>query len=104
MTKDSYFEMCQMLGHEPVEADIPVEFDDFPIEVQQAFSIYRMLRDEWDSFAGIYMGKSLVGIKEICEALSISSDDFSLMVMLIKLIDEVRTEEINRKKDEKPGK
>ena len=62
MTKESYFEMCEMMGSEPVESEIPVEFDDFPLEVQQAFNAYRMLRDEWDTMNGNYLGKSLIGV------------------------------------------
>jgi hypothetical protein len=68
MTKDTYYEMCEMLGNEPVESEIPVEFEDFSFEVQQAFNAYRMLRDEWDTMSGTYLGKSLIGIKDILEA------------------------------------
>ena len=30
MTKEAYFEMCEMLGSEPLESEIPLELDDFP--------------------------------------------------------------------------
>ena len=33
MTKEQYFEMCEMMGSEPVEDEIPVEFDDLYSEV-----------------------------------------------------------------------
>jgi hypothetical protein len=67
MTKDQYFEMCEMLGSEPSDSEIPVEFEDFPFEVQQAFNAYRMLRDEWDTMNGTYLGKSLIGVRDILE-------------------------------------
>ena len=44
MTKAQYFEMCEMLGNELVEADIPVELEDMYDEVQEAFSVYGMLQ------------------------------------------------------------
>jgi hypothetical protein len=103
MTKSSYFEMCEMLGSEPVESEIPVEFDDFPIEVQQAFSAYRMLRDEWDTIGGNYLGKSLIGVKDVLEATEIEPDEQKFIVMLIRMVDEVRSAEINKLKNQKPA-
>ena len=98
MTKDSYFELCEALGTEPIESEIPVEFDDFPIEVQQAFNAYRMLRDEWDTMSGNYLGKSLIGIKDVLEATEVDLTEHKFIIMLIRIIDSVRSEEINNKK------
>ena len=98
MTKDAYFEMCEALGSEPAESEIPVEFDDFPLEVQQAFNAYRMLRDEWDAMSGTYLGKSLIGIKDVLEATEIEPSEQKFIIMLIRLIDNVRSEEVNNKK------
>ena len=105
MTKNTYFEMCEALGNEPKEEDIPVEFEDFPVEVQQALIAYRMLRDEWDSMNGIYLGKSLIGITEVLEATEIDPQDRKFITTLVRTIDSVRAEEINNKqKTEKPAK
>ena len=98
MTKDVYFEMCEALGNEPIESEIPVDFEDFPLEVQQAFNAYNMLRDEWDTMSGSYLGKSLIGIKDILEATEIDISEHKLVIMLIRIIDNVRSEEINNKK------
>jgi hypothetical protein len=98
MTKDQYFEMCEALGTQPDESEIPVEFDEFPLEVQQAFNAYRMLRDEWDTMSGTYLGKSLIGIKDILEATEIDLSEQKFIIMLIRIIDNVRSEEINNKK------
>ena len=101
MTKENYFEMCEQLGTEPVEEEIPVEFDDFPIEVQQAFIVYKMLRDEWEGMNGIYLGKSLNGIQEILQCCDIDAQDFKTILMLVQTIDLIRQEEINTKRDNK---
>jgi hypothetical protein len=98
MTKDAYFEMCEALDSQPLESEVPVEFDDFPLEVQQAFNAYRMLRDEWDTMSGIYLGKSLIGIKDVLEATEIEPNEYKFIIMLIRVIDNVRSEEINSKK------
>lgn len=105
MTKDMYYEMCEMLGNEPVESEVPVEFEDFSIEVQQAFNAYRMLRDEWDTMSGTYLGKSLIGIKDILEATEVDPSEHKFIIMLIRMIDNVRSDEINsKKKTEEPAK
>ena len=98
MTKDQYFEMCEMLGSEPLDSEIPVEFEDFPFEVQQAFNAYRMLRDEWDTMNGNYLGKSLIGVKDVLEATEIEPSEHKFIIMLIRVIDNVRSDEINNKK------
>lgn len=98
MTKDAYFEMCEALGNDPLESEIPVDFDDFPFEVQQAFNAYKMLRDEWDTMSGSYLGKSLIGVKDILEATEIDVSEHKLIIMLIRIIDVVRSDEINNKK------
>lgn len=104
MTKQAYFEMCEMMNSEPVESEVPVEFEDFPLEVQQAFNAYRMLRDEWDTMNGTYLGKSLIGVKDVLEATEIEQSEQKFIVMLIRMIDNVRSDEINNKKKmEKPA-
>jgi len=89
--------MCEMLGNEPVDSEIPVEFDDFPLEVQQTLSVYRMLKDEWEGFNGVYLGKSFIGLTEVLEYMEIDFSDRKLVVLLIKLIDGIRSNLINTK-------
>ena len=94
MTKDQYFEMCEMLGSEPLDSEIPVEFEDFPFEVQQAFNAYRMLRDEWDTMNGNYMGKSYAGILDIFTILEVPVEDHKTLYNLIGIIDNHRSKAI----------
>lgn len=100
MTKETYFEMCDMLGEEPIEENIPLEIEDFPFQVQQAMLVYRMLRDEWDGFSGTYFGKSLLGIKDLLEAVEIEEDEHKLIITLIRQIDNIRSNEINNKRNQ----
>ena len=97
MTKEQYFDMCETLGTEPVAEQIPVEVDDLPLEVQEAFEVYRILRDDWDSIGGRYLGKSFIGIVDIFNLLEIPKQEHKGMLVLIRLIDSVRQSEINKK-------
>jgi hypothetical protein len=106
MTKEQYFDMCENLGSEPVEEEIPVEFDDFPLEVQTALSIYKILRDEWEFVGGNYLGKNINGIFEVFDAYDIEPCDKRFYLELIHMIDSVRIDEIRKQKkqQEKPAK
>jgi hypothetical protein len=105
MTKAQYYEMCEQLGSEPVDSEIPVELDDFAMEVQLALNIYRMLRDEWEYMNGNYLGKNLNGIFELFEVYEIPSKDKKFYLELIHMIDFIRIDQIrgNSPKTEKPA-
>lgn len=101
MTKEAYFEMCEMMGSEPIESEIPIDFNDFPVTVQQAFGVYSKLRDEWDTMNGNYMGKSYAGILDILTILEVPVEDRKTMFELIGLIDKYRSEMIAANKPKK---
>lgn len=98
MTKATYFEMCEALGTEPIESEIPVEYDDLCPDLQDAFSVYSKLRDEWDTMNGYYLGKSFAGIKDIFDILEVSPEDRRTMFDLISNIDSYRIKSINDRK------
>jgi hypothetical protein len=102
MTRERYLEVCEMMGNEPIDSEIPIEFEDFPIDVQQAILVYRMLKDEWEGFNGLYLGKSFIGLTEILDYMEIDLEDRKLIVQLIKLIDTARANLIN-KREQKPA-
>ena len=103
MTKQQYFEMCELLGNQPLDNEIPVELDDLPLEVQQALMVYRMLRDEWEGFNGLYLGKSYIGLTEILHYTEVDPQDQKIILTLIKIIDGIRGNIINEKQ-KKPAK
>lgn len=98
MTKDSYFEMCEMLGTEPLEIEIPVEYDDFPVEVQEAIRIYNNLQDNWDYMGGNYIGKNLNGFKDILTIFEVDPQDYRAVYELIMRIDRIRSKSIQNSK------
>lgn len=101
MTKDIYFEMCEALGSEPVESEIPVEYSDLPTDIQYALSIYSKFRDEWDTMNGVYLGKNYTGISDIFDILDVPKEDRRTMFDLLDLIDQHRAKVI---KDNTPKK
>ena len=94
MTKEQYFEMCNMLGSEPVDSEIPVEIDDFPHEVQQAINIYFRLRDEWDTMNGVYLGKSYTSIGEIFDIFEVEKSSRRFYLEWISTLDSARSKMI----------
>ena len=96
MTKEMYFEMCEALGTEPVESEIPVELDDFPVEVQEILQIYKLLKDDWEPMNGTYMGKHLTGIQDIFDIFEIDKTDRRLYLLILNMIDSIRSAEIRK--------
>lgn len=94
MTKEAYFEMCDALGNEPIEEEIPIEYSDFPVEVQEAIGVYHRLRDEWDTMNGNYMGKSFVGLRDVLDILEVEFVDRKMVLDWIGVIDATRSETI----------
>jgi hypothetical protein len=97
MTKEQYFEMCETLDSEPIEEEIPVEYGDFPDEIQLAISIYRLMRDEWEYMGGTYTGKNFNGVFELFEVYDISPVDKRYYLELIHIIDTIRIQETRKK-------
>jgi hypothetical protein len=99
MSRDQYFEMCEMLGTEPEDSEIPVELDDMPLEVQEALRIYNNLQDNWDYMGGNYIGKNITGLRDILDLYEIPREDHKTTYELILIIDIIRAKQIQ---DSKP--
>jgi hypothetical protein len=104
MTREQYLDMCSELGTTPLESEMPVELDDFPLEAQHCLFIYKILRDEWDYMNGNYIGKNLSSIFELFEVYDIDKRDWKFYLETIHLIDQVRIEQIRLQQQQKPAK
>jgi hypothetical protein len=91
--------MCEMLGTEPEDSEIPVELDDMPLEVQEALRIYNNLQDNWDYMGGNYIGKNITGLRDILDLYEIPREDHKTTYELILIIDIIRAKQIQ---DSKP--
>jgi hypothetical protein len=98
MTKQQYFEMCEALGSQPLESEIPVEYEDLVLEVQEALQLYNCLQDSWDYMGGNYIGKNFTGFEYILDLYEVLPGYRKCMYELILQIDEIRAKQIQDKK------
>lgn len=91
--------MCELLGTEPKEDEIPIEYEDLQEEVQEALAVYNMLQDSWNTMDGQYLGKVMSGVTDILDILGI--EDKSSCLAIILILDRVRGKLINAKKPAK---
>lgn len=97
MTKETYFEMCEMLGQEPVESEIPVDPNDFPLLVQDTLSIYNLLEDRWDSMGGGYLGKNYSTVFNFFGLYNIEEYEALLVLDILQHVDSVRAKLVAEK-------
>jgi len=94
MSKETYFEMCEMLGEDPVEDNIPLDMSDFPDLIQQCFIIYRMLPDMWDTMNGGYLGKDYTIVFNLFNVYEFETTEIATAFSFLHHIDQVRARSI----------
>ena len=100
MTKDAYFEMCEMLGTEPDPEEIPVELDDLPDLIQQALEIYGFLPDRWEGMSATFMGKDYSIAFELFRTYEIDCNvEQRLLLRIMSVIDGIRSKIIQGKQN-----
>jgi hypothetical protein len=57
MTVEQYYLMCEEMGWEPKEEEIPVDASTLDFEVQQALMVFNMLPDKFEGMSGTWLGK-----------------------------------------------
>jgi hypothetical protein len=98
MTKDAYFEMCEMLGTEPDPDEIPVELDDLPDLVQQALEIYGFLPDRWEGMSATFLGKDYSIAFDLFRTYEIDCNvQQRLLLRTMSVIDSLRSKIITTK-------
>lgn len=100
MTKEAYFEMCEQLGSEPIESEIPVTLEDFSDDVLTCFSIYNILPLSYTGM-GDYIGKSLQYIHTYFDLFDIKQDRL-VYLKIITLMDNIERDILNKKAANKP--
>lgn len=101
MTRELYYEMCYSLDMEPNPDDIPIEYGDLPVEVQEAIEIYNTLQDSWEGMSGTYMGKSWLGLADILDIFDIAKEDRKDVLNWIRHIDAIRINELAEKQKQR---
>jgi len=65
MTQDQYIDMCEQMGWEINEEEIPKDPSVFSVQVQQALMLLNILPDKWEGMSGTWMGKDYAGLEAI---------------------------------------
>ena len=78
---------------------MPLQMNDLPIEVQEAFLIHQLLPDRWEGMSGYYMGKDMSAIGTLLDIYDIQ--DKKTVIYFIKHIENKNSNAINKKQDRK---
>ena len=81
MTKDRYLEMMEQLGKEPIEKEIPPDYEDFPQVVLDAIETFNGLGDRIYPDIG-YVGKDYTNLPYYVQLHKIDSMDLFLQILL----------------------
>jgi hypothetical protein len=101
MTQESYYEMCEALGTDPDPEEVPIALSDFPMLVQQCFTIYRILPDIWDTFNGVYLSKDFNIVFNLFNLYCIDQEEVLLALDILQQIDAERARAISEKQKQK---
>ena len=80
MTRDKYLDMMEQLGKEPVEEEIPPDFEDLPDIVNQAVSTFNNLGDRVYPEIG-YIGKDYINLPFFLDMYDIDDTEFFLEIL-----------------------
>jgi hypothetical protein len=80
MTRDRYLDMCEQLGTEPKEEEIPPDWEDFPEIVHQAVSAFNTLGDRVYPEIG-YVGKDYTNLPILIDIFEIEDKEFFLEIL-----------------------
>lgn len=81
MTKDRYLEMMEQLGREPIEKEIPPDYEDFPQIVIEAIETFNSLGDRVQADIG-YIGKDYTNLPFYMKIHKVEDEDLFLNILL----------------------
>lgn len=81
MDLDQYLLMCEQMGWEPKEEEMPLDPSHLSIECQQALLLLNALPDLWEGMNGTWLGKDYSGLFDIMTIYQIENrrDVFELL-------------------------
>ena len=67
MDIEQYLQMCEQMGWEPKEEELPKEPSHLSYNIQGALILYNALPDVWEGMSGSWMGKDYSGLMDIMD-------------------------------------
>ena len=74
--------MCEQMGWEPKEEDLPQDGSNLSLECQQAQTVLNALPDIWEGMNGTWLGKDYSGLGTIMDIYEV--DDRRAVFVLLK--------------------
>jgi hypothetical protein len=65
MDAEQYLNMCEQMGWEPKEEELPKDPAYLSYNIQCALVLYNALPDKWEGMSGSWMGKDYSGLMDI---------------------------------------
>jgi len=65
--------MCEQMGWEPKEEDLPQDGSNLSLECQQALTILNALPDNWEGMNGTWLGKDYSGLSAVMDIYEVQS-------------------------------
>ena len=65
MDAEQYLNMCEQMGWEPKEEELPKDPAYLSYNIQCALVLYNALPDKWEVMSGSWMGKDYSGLMDI---------------------------------------
>ena len=86
MTRERYFKMCEQIGKEPKEDEIPPDFEDFPAISIHAMNTFSMLGDRIVPDLG-YLGKDFTTLPYYISMYAIEDEDEELVLEILTYLE-----------------
>lgn len=104
MDVEQYYNMCEMMGVEPKDEDLPRTFAELPLEVQEAYNIFSVLPPRIAEFSGTYLGRDFGTLSFLLDIYRIEESWKPFYFKLLMLIDRVTTSLYQRDSKKKETK
>ncbi len=80
MTRERYLELCEQMGNEPIEEEIPPDWNDLPEIVSYAVNTFNLMGDRVYPEIG-YVGKDYTNLNHYIELYGIEDKEFFLHIL-----------------------
>ena len=80
MTRERYFKMCEQLNQEPIEEEVPPDWEDFPDIVIDAINTFQGLGDRIYADIG-YVGKDFTNLDHYIQIHQVEDKELFLEIL-----------------------
>lgn len=97
MTKETYYEMCEQMGTNPEDGEVPISYDELLTQTQKSLLLFEHCQDRWDSNNGSYLGKDLNNIEFLLNLLDVDKSSWLDTINMLNITINYRVTSVNKK-------